>query len=96
MSHPIADALLSDYRSAALVHRAGSVESLSFPRYDSPSVFCRLLDDEGGHWSITVPGAESIRRRYLGGTLVPETVFESPGGRLALTDVRWKATSRDA
>jgi GH15 family glucan-1,4-alpha-glucosidase len=46
------------------------VDWLTFPRYDSPSVFCRLLDDEGGHWSISVPGAESIRRRYLEGTSV--------------------------
>jgi GH15 family glucan-1,4-alpha-glucosidase len=87
MSHPIADyALLSDCRSAALVHRAGSVDWLSFPRFDSPSVFCRLLDDEGGHWSITVPAATSVRRRYLDHTLVLETVFEGADGRLVLTD----------
>jgi alpha,alpha-trehalase len=87
MSHPIAEyALLSDCRSAALVHRAGSIDWLSFPRFDSPSVFCRLLDDEGGHWSISVPGATSVHRRYLDHTLVLETEFESPGGRLVLTD----------
>ena len=86
MSHPIADyALLSDCRSAALVHRAGSIDWLSFPRFDSPSVFCRLLDDDGGHWSITVPGAKPLRR-YLDRTLVLETVYESSGGRLVLTD----------
>ena len=87
MSHPIAEyALLSDCRSAALVHRAGSVDWLTFPRYDSPSVFCRLLDDAGGHWSITIPAAKKITRRYLDHTLVLETVFESAGGRLVLTD----------
>jgi alpha,alpha-trehalase len=52
-STPIADhALLSDCHSAALVSRQGSVEWLCFPRFDSPSVFGRLLDDEAGHWSI--------------------------------------------
>ncbi len=85
--YPIADyALLSDCRSAALVHRAGSVDWLCFPRYDAPSVFGRLLDDEAGHWSIRVPGAGHVRRRYLDGTLVLETEFESPTGRLTLTD----------
>ncbi|MGH7516127.1 MAG: glycoside hydrolase family 15 protein [Gemmatimonadales bacterium] len=84
---PIAEyALLSDCRSAALVHRSGSVDWLCFPRYDAPSVFGRLLDEEAGHWSIRVPGATSIRRRYLDGTLVLETAFETPAGRLRLTD----------
>ena len=48
---PIADhALLSDCHSSALVNRDGSVEWLTFPRFDSPSVMARLLDDDrGGH-----------------------------------------------
>jgi alpha,alpha-trehalase len=84
---PIAEyALLSDCRSAALVHRSGSVDWLCFPRYDSPSVFGRLLDERAGHWSIGVPGATAIRRRYLDGTLVLETTYETPTGRLTLTE----------
>ena len=54
----IADhALLSDRHSSALVDRSGSVEWLSFPRFDSPSVFGRLLGADAGHWSIT-PSAD--------------------------------------
>lgn len=84
---PIAEyALLSDCRSVALVHRSGSVDWLCFPRYDAPSIFGRLLDDRAGHWSIHVPGTTAIRRRYLDGTLVLETEFETPAGRLTLTD----------
>ncbi len=84
---PIAEyALLSDCRSAALVHRSGSVDWLCFPRYDAPSVFGRLLDEEAGHWSIRVPNTTSIRRRYLDSTLVLETEFETAAGRLTLTD----------
>jgi GH15 family glucan-1,4-alpha-glucosidase len=84
---PIAEyALLSDCHSAALVHRSGSVDWLCFPRFDSPSVLGRLLDERAGHWSIHVPGATSIRRRYLDDTLVLETELETPQGRLTLTD----------
>ena len=46
----IADhALLSDRHSTALVDRSGPVEWLSFPRFDSPSGFGRLLDADAGH-----------------------------------------------
>jgi alpha,alpha-trehalase len=84
---PIAEyALLSDCRSAALVHRSGSVDWLCFPRFDAPSVFGRLLDDRAGHWSIRVPGATAVHRRYLDGTLVLETKCETPTGRLTLTE----------
>jgi GH15 family glucan-1,4-alpha-glucosidase len=83
---PIADyALLSDCRSAALVSRAGSVDWLCLPRFDAPSVFARLLDDEGGHWSIGVPGA-SATRRYAEATMALETTFEAAGGTAVLTD----------
>ena len=84
---PIADyALLSDCQSAALVHRSGSVDWLCFPRFDSPSVFARLLDDNAGHWSISLAGTRSIRRRYLRGTLVLQTDFQTATGRLTLID----------
>jgi GH15 family glucan-1,4-alpha-glucosidase len=84
---PIAEyALLSDCHSAALVHRSGSVDWLCFPRFDSPSVFARLLDDRAGHWSISIAGARAVRRRYLDSTLVLRTELETESGRLTLTD----------
>ena len=84
---PIAEyALLSDCRSAALVHRSGSVDWLCLPRFDSPSVFARLLDDRAGHWSVSVAGTRATRRRYLPGTLVLETEFDTATGKLLLTD----------
>jgi GH15 family glucan-1,4-alpha-glucosidase len=85
--HPIAEyALLSDCHSAALVHRSGSVDWLCFPRYDSSSVLGRLIGDGAGHWSIGAAGATDVRRRYLDRTLVLETEFVTPAGRLILTD----------
>jgi alpha,alpha-trehalase len=84
---PIAEyALLSDCRSAALVSRAGSIDWLCFPRFDGPSVFARLLDEQAGHWSINAVGATEVSRRYLDGTMVLETTFRTPKGSAVLVD----------
>src|SRR5438128_8487440 len=85
----IADhALLSDCRSAALVTSGGSIDWLCFPRFDSPSVFARLLDDDAGHWSIepAARGPIETSRRYLPGTMVLETTFRTPIGTAVLED----------
>ena len=89
MSHtPIGDhALLSDRHSAALVDTAGSVEWLSFPRFDSPSVLGRLLDGEAGHWQVRPVGEWRSTRRYIDRTLVLETTFTSGSGTVVLTDL---------
>jgi GH15 family glucan-1,4-alpha-glucosidase len=85
---PIADhALLSDRHSSALVDTAGSVEWLSFPRFDSPSVFGRLLGADAGHWQVRPTGEWTSSRRYLDRTLVLETTFTAAGGTLVVTDL---------
>jgi alpha,alpha-trehalase len=84
---PIAEyALLSDRHSAALVSRAGSIDWLCFLRFDSPSIFGRLLGDEAGHWSVQAVAATQVTRRYLDRTLVLETIFRTPTGTVAITD----------
>jgi len=84
---PIADyALLSDCRSAALVSREGSVDWLCFPRFDGPSVFARLLDEQAGHWSIHAVGVTEVSRRYLEGTMALETTLRTPTGSAVLVE----------
>jgi alpha,alpha-trehalase len=84
---PIADyALLSDRHCAALVSRGGSIDWLCFPRFDSPSIFGRLLGDEAGHWEIRAAGATQVTRRYLDRTMVLETTSRTPTGTVTITD----------
>src|SRR3954471_15681842 len=86
-STPIAEhSLLADCNSAALVTRDGSIDWLCLPRYDSESVFARILDPDAGHWSIQPAGAFTSERRYLPGTLVAETTFTTDTGSVRLTD----------
>jgi alpha,alpha-trehalase len=86
-STPLADyALLSDCRSAALVSRRGSVDWLCFPRFDGPSVFARMLDEDAGHFSIRPAGEAEVTRAYLEGSMVLETTFRTPTGVAVLVD----------
>src|SRR3984957_11674944 len=86
-SLPIGDyALLSDCHSAALVSRDGSVDWLCFPRFDGPSVFCRLLDPAGGRFAIQPAGEFQARRQYSDQTMVLETTFSTSDGAAILTD----------
>ena len=84
---PIADyGLLADCNSAALLSRDGSIDWLCMPRYDSPSVFARILDPDAGHWSIRPAGDYEMTRRYLPATLVVETTFTTASGTVRLVD----------
>src|SRR4051794_41209683 len=86
-SVPIADyGLLADCNSAALVSRDGSIDWLCLPRYDSDAIFARILDPDGGHWSIRPVGEYRVERRYVPGSLVIETTFTTAAGVVHLRD----------
>lgn len=90
---PIEDyAVIGNCRTAALVGTNGSIDWLCLPRFDSPSVFGRLLDHaQGGHFRIgpSLPRHEgyTVRRRYVGDTVLLETTFITETGRLRLIDL---------
>src|SRR4051794_1721604 len=84
---PIADyGLLADCNSSALVDRAGSIDWLCLPRYDSDAIFARLLDPDAGHWSIRPVGEFRAERRYVPGSLVIETMFTTETGVVRMRD----------
>ncbi len=88
MSTPIEDyALLSNLRTAALVSRAGSVDWLCLPRFDSGACFAALLGGpEHGRWLIAPEAPKRIERRYCPETLILETTFETDDGVVLLVD----------
>src|SRR6266511_6320264 len=84
---PIGDyALISDCHWAALISKGGSMDWLCLPRFDKPSVFGRLLDEEGGYWSLKPARDATVTRRYLDRTMVLETTFRTEGGTAILVD----------
>src|SRR4051794_35264021 len=81
-------ALLSDTEAAALVGRDGSIDWLTFPRFDSAACFAALLGDEdNGRW-LLAPSTEilSIERCYRSGSLVLETAFTTAEGVVQVVD----------
>ena len=79
-------AFLSDCHSAALVNREGSVDWWCVPRFDSPSVFGRLLGADAGHWSLCPDGAFEAERHYVADSLVLRTVFKTCAGEVTVSD----------
>ena len=56
------------------------------PRFDSPSVFAAILDDEAGHWSIRPDADFRVEREYVAGSMVLLTTFHASAGTLELRD----------
>jgi GH15 family glucan-1,4-alpha-glucosidase len=77
---------LSDCHSAALVGRAGSVDWWCVPRFDSPSVFGRLLGADAGHWSLCPTAPFEVERKYVPDTLILRTLFTTSTGQVAVFD----------
>ena len=92
--------LIGDGFSAALVRADGAIDWLCMPRFDSPSVFAALLDEENGGSTSVSPvdyPFESLQR-YDPGTNVLETLFRVDGrGTIRLTDyMPWTDDPRSA
>ena len=81
-------ALIGDCRSAALVGRTGSIDWLCMPRFDSASLFARILGDEThGHWSLNPVGAgECTSRQYEEDTFILVTRWVTESGEVEVID----------
>ncbi|HTT65715.1 MAG TPA: glycoside hydrolase family 15 protein [Bryobacteraceae bacterium] len=85
---PIADyGIIGDLHSVALVGRNGSIDWCCLPRFDSPSIFGALLDDQkGGYFSLRAAGDEDLKQIYLPDTNVLVTRFFSGSGMAEVID----------
>jgi GH15 family glucan-1,4-alpha-glucosidase len=80
--------VIGDCHSVVLVAPNGSVDWGCLPDFDSPAIFCRLLDAERGGFFQIAPTDSAIpgSQRYLRGSNVLQTKFSSDAGEIVLTD----------
>jgi GH15 family glucan-1,4-alpha-glucosidase len=85
---PIGDyGAIGDCRSLALVGVDGSIDWCCLPRFDSPSVFGRILDSKrGGFWQIAPDGEYASRHEYADKTNILRTIFQTPDSIAIVTD----------
>lgn len=91
-------AFLSDCQCAVLIDRDGSVDWWCVPRFDSASVFARLLGPDAGHWSLRPVADFEVEREYLTDSLVLRTTFTTATGQVSVTDalgLEWGARGHD-
>ena len=89
MSLKIEDyAMIGDCQTAALVGRDGSIDWLCWPRFDSASLFSRILGtEENGRWLLAPEDADAKSHRvYRDKTLVLETHWETKDGAAVVID----------
>jgi GH15 family glucan-1,4-alpha-glucosidase len=80
--------MIGDMHTVALVGTDGSIDWLCVPRFDSPSVFAAILDDEkGGRFKIAPVGDDvTCKQFYWPETNILITRFLGPHGAAELTD----------
>ncbi len=87
--HPIENyGVIGNLQTVALVSTHASIDFLSFPYFDSPTVFAAILDDKkGGHFSIQPVGSEFRQKQmYLYDTNILRTRFYCTAGVAEVSD----------
>jgi GH15 family glucan-1,4-alpha-glucosidase len=85
---PLDHGAIGNGRVLALVAPSSHIDWLCFPRFDSPSVFARLLDtDKGGTFAL-LPESDQVRTRmaYVVNTNVLRTEMACGDGRFEIFD----------
>ena len=84
-----AHGIIGDMRSAALVNDRGSVDFFCWPEFDSPSIFCSLLDTPDAGIFQLAPDLPDARREqiYLPDTNVLQTRWLSDHAVVEVTDL---------
>lgn len=88
-SQPIENhGVIGDLHTVALVGIDASIDFMCFPRFDSPSIFAALLDEERGGRFVISPQLSDVRHKqlYLPDTCILLTRFLALEGVAEVSD----------
>jgi GH15 family glucan-1,4-alpha-glucosidase len=89
-------ALIGNCQVSALIERSGAMVWSCLPRFDSEPIFGRLLDAEGGHFTVGAADGKPGAQGYLGHRNVLETRFATEGGSCRVLDLARSSSSTRA
>ena len=70
--------IIGNCRSAALISESGSMDWCCLPKFDSSSIFAKLLDEKiGGSFEIITDETYTTRQYYIENTAILVTVFSN-------------------
>ncbi|MEA1874945.1 MAG: glycoside hydrolase family 15 protein [Bacteroidota bacterium] len=79
--------LIGNCRSAALVSDKGAIEWFCLPKFDSPSIFAKILDEKiGGEFAILTSEDYKISQQYMKRTNLLLTRFDNGTDAFEITD----------
>ena len=88
--------IIGNCMTCALIHQEGSIDWMCSPHFDSPSLFCKILDEKGGSFAIEPSGDYTIEQSYVEDTAILTTTFESDRDSFVVYDFfpRYKALTK--
>ncbi|MDV6167096.1 glycoside hydrolase family 15 protein [Flavobacterium sp. DG1-102-2] len=79
--------IIGNCRSAALISDTGSIEWCCLPKFDSSSVFAKILDEKiGGSFEIITDESYTIRQHYIENTAILVTIFSNGTDAFEIND----------
>jgi GH15 family glucan-1,4-alpha-glucosidase len=79
--------IIGNCSTAALVKSDSSIDWMCMPKFDSPSIFAKILDNgKGGFFKVEPEGQFNVSQAYIADTNVLETRFVGEGWEFRLMD----------
>ncbi|KAJ1916104.1 hypothetical protein H4219_003975 [Mycoemilia scoparia] len=84
--------VIGNLHTVALVGQDGGMDFMCWPAFDSPSIFCRILDRKiGGHFSIVPSTNVTSKQQYMPSSNILATKFLSEDGVSQITDLMYRS-----
>ena len=79
--------IIGNCQSSALIHKDSSIDWCCLPRFDSPSIFGKIIDNKiGGFFKIEPIGNYNVKQEYFKNTSILKTSFNNGYDKFEIID----------